>query len=202
MKLAWIDTETTGLNPCGSARIVEVACIVTDDTPGVYHELGRFHRLFGLSPDDKKVAEPKALAINGFDDGPTGDWYGAPLPSADLWRPFLALTQDTTPVAQNWPFDRGFIEEALLRHNLFPTWERRFVDVMSFSWFLSRREGLKSFSLEGVYKAVGGPPLKAHRALADLAMEMYLVKYVDRLVGGVGGPQAARLLDNLTVKAG
>lgn len=53
MTIAWIDTETTGLNPLTS-QLLEVACIITDDA---LNEIARYHAVVYASVSARVVDE-------------------------------------------------------------------------------------------------------------------------------------------------
>ena len=178
-RLAWVDVETSGLYPEKGARVVEIGLIITNDTAREYKELERFHTLIRLEPEFKKIASAAALKINGYGDDEGQEWATAPYPNAAIWKEVVRLTQDCTMVAQNWPFDQKFIESELARFNLKPKWTRRFIDVMSFSWMVTRRFGIDSFSLENAYNALGKGDIQPHRSMTDIQRCIEVVKHID-----------------------
>jgi DNA polymerase III epsilon subunit-like protein len=178
-KLAWVDVETSGLFPEKGARVLELGVVVTDDKERTYNELERYHVLIRLTPEDLKVAEREALNINGYNDGDGGEWATASYSTPAIWKEFVRITRDCTMVAQNWPFDRGFIESELKRFDLSPKWSRRFIDIQSFSWLITRRHNISSFALEKAYNALGIQELKPHRSMTDIERCIAIVKHVD-----------------------
>lgn len=57
MTLAWIDLETTGLDP-DADWVLEVACIITDDQ---FNELARFHRVLYHDPACIDSCDPSVV---------------------------------------------------------------------------------------------------------------------------------------------
>jgi hypothetical protein len=190
--LAFIDVETTGLND-QEHRVIEVAVArvrpdpVTWDTP-----LAVASFRFTPSSADMAKAEPAAFKTNGFYLGHP-DWADAlPIDSdaaTQAWNNIAKITRKATIVAQNVPFDRGFMWEELKRrgllykheqYGLLPPWERRFVELQSFSWLIAQEKGLGLFGLHHAYAAMEGPELIEHRAEADVKRGMAVMRHVYR----------------------
>ena len=99
-----LDTETTGLNPLGGHRIVEIGCIelinhmVTDQT---YHQY--------INPE--RDMPDGAFAVHGLSEEFLA---GQPLFS-DVADDFLAFIGDAPLVIHNASFDVGFINAELAR---------------------------------------------------------------------------------------
>ena len=176
-RIAWLDTETSGLDPQRD-RIIEIAIIVTD---GDLNELDHFEQKIRLSPIDRLAASPRALEINGYTDE---DWYDAPLPCKEIWQRVDDMTNGALLGGQNvTQFDSKMIAAEMMRFGLRPRWDRRMADVMGDSvrvmnYFDIRhpRTGVPTAGLEFVYDALGGPPMVTHRAMADVRRAMFVYK--------------------------
>ena len=114
------DTETTGLNPSGGDRIVEIGCVE------VYNriETGRhFHAYFNPSRPMPSEAE----AVHGLtnivlSDKPFFD---------ELADDLLAFIEDSPLVAHNASFDFGFLNFELERSGRPPVSTSRMVDTLT-----------------------------------------------------------------------
>jgi exonuclease I len=179
-KLAWVDTETSGLEPTRD-RIIEIAIVITDEHLNVFET---FERKIKLSPSDRLAASPQALLVNGYTDA---EWADAVPSDAELWGEVHRLTDGALLAGQNvTQFDSKFIAAEMMRFNLRPRWDRRMQDTMgdairamyAFDVKAPNRKGELQYTagLEHVYKALGGPDLPAHRAMADVKRAMYVYK--------------------------
>ncbi len=101
-----LDTETTGLDPRSGHRIIEIACIEIED----YIPTGKhFHRYI----DPQREIDPEAEKVHGISrrmlqGKPTFD-------HADICEAFLDFVGESTIVAHNAAFDRGFVNAELER---------------------------------------------------------------------------------------
>ena len=175
-QLAWVDTETSGLEP-DKDRIIEIAIVVTD---GDLNEIETFEQKIRLSPTDRLAASPKALEVNGYNDT---DWAEAPLPSKEIWERVYQLTNRRLLAGQNVTFDAKFIAAEMMRFGIRPGWDRRMADTMEdsirimYALGVRHPKGYPTAGLEFVYDALGGPPMPAHRAMADVRRAMFVYKY-------------------------
>ena len=176
-QLAWVDTETSGLEP-DKDRIIEIAIVVTD---GDLNEIETFEQKIRLSPTDRLAASPKALEVNGYNDA---DWAEAPLPSKEIWERVYQLTNRRLLAGQNvTQFDAKFIAAEMMRFGIRPGWDRRMADTMEdsirimYALGVRHPKGYPTAGLEFVYDALGGPSMPAHRAMADVRRAMFVYKY-------------------------
>lgn len=202
LRLAVIDTETTGVDP-QKHRVVEVAIqLATLNASGLHCEgdVRVFRQLVELycnGPDDSNY-ELEALKINGYhekhpdwantpraydqENARTTTWYNA----AYQWRDIVAMTAGRTMCAQGGSFDRDFVESelAVIRNSnpqefrdLVAAWDKRWVDTRTLCAyeFVHTDKPLKSFSLHEIYAATGGPELPSHRAEADVRRCLWLM---------------------------
>lgn len=196
--LAFVDVETTGLND-KLHRVIEIAVTRVRPDPATWDQpLAQACFRFTPSSDDIAQAEPSAFKANGFHLAHP-DWADAPPLDSDAataaWKRVAEITRKASIASQNVPFDRGFMWEELDRrgllythaqYGLLPPWERRFVELQSFSWLIAHEKGLGQFGLHYAYDAIGGPALTEHRAEADVKRGMAVMRHVhERFKRGV-----------------
>ncbi len=178
------DTETTGLDPRGGDRIVEIGCVeLVNHIPS-----GRvFHRY--LNPERTMPAE--AARIHGLDDAFLAD---KPLFAAiaDELSEFLG---EATLIAHNAEFDLGFLNAELARSGRQPLAADRLVDTLMLA---RRRHPAGPNSLDALCNRylIDTSRRTLHGALLDaqLLSEVY--------VELIGGRQAALLLGEGSMAGG
>jgi oligoribonuclease (3'-5' exoribonuclease) len=125
MKLAIVDTETTGLDP--NVHAVWEVCVITVDVDGPVWRIKADTRQVRLHEKDIAVADGKSLAINNFhrryDVGNI----------ADDATYVAAWVQEATAgrvlVGSNPSFDAAFLTRLLLTNGVLPAWHYRTVCV-------------------------------------------------------------------------
>ncbi|MEO5335440.1 MAG: DNA polymerase III subunit epsilon [Magnetospirillum sp. WYHS-4] len=99
-----LDTETTGLNPLGGHRIVEIGCVELEN----HLPTGRdFHRY--VNPERDVPAE--AFAVHGL----SAEFLSTHPTFADIAEDFLDFVGEAPLVIHNASFDLGFINAELAR---------------------------------------------------------------------------------------
>jgi DNA polymerase III epsilon subunit-like protein len=175
---AWMDTETSGLD-CEKHRVLEIAISLTRGKDRL-EIIKEFEAKIFLSAQDYKIAEPRALEVNGYT---TEEWEkcGAVISNKEVWQQVQELTAGATIANQNPRFDMGFVEAEMKRYGLVPSWQRRPYDVTTYSIVVMRalnvrnENGWPSASLADVYRALKAPPLPAeHRAMPDVRRAQFL----------------------------
>jgi DNA polymerase-3 subunit epsilon len=159
-----LDTETTGLDPAGGHRIVEIGCIELVDqmpTRRDYHEY--------INPE---MEMPEgALEVHGL----TTEFLSAKPRFAEIVESFLGFIGSDTLVVHNAPFDIGFLNAELERLSHAPLPLERAVDTV----LLARRKfpGAPA-NLDALCKRFGidNSRRTQHGALldAELLAEVYL----------------------------
>ncbi len=171
--LAFIDLETTGLNPY-KHEIIEIGCLLARQVP----ESGRGARLefiedfsIRVKPVHLENAEPEALRITGYNEA---DWLFA----SDLKPALQTLVDkatDTIMVAQNITFDWSFLSKALFDNNIQPKFHYHRIDLMSMAFMrLYHQEGVQRFSLWALAEYFGIKQERAHTALDDVRVSFQI----------------------------
>ena len=99
-----LDTETTGLNPLGGHRIVEIGCIELDNhmvTDRTFHQY--------INPERDMPEE--AFAVHGLSE----EYLGTQPVFAAIADDFLTFIGDAPLIIHNAQFDMGFINAELAR---------------------------------------------------------------------------------------
>ena len=183
MRVCWFDTETTHLDK-RKGRIIEIAATITDvdltPTGKVFETKIALppNYLEGMVEEDADNTR-QALAKNGYNDA---EWAGAPEETRELWERFRDFSEGCTMAGQNiMAFDLPWVEYRMGLFDVSPTWStRRFIDTepdcIRLAEILNVRyeSGVKTCSLGYVYRALGGPPVRAHRAMADVGMAQHV----------------------------
>jgi DNA polymerase-3 subunit epsilon len=159
-----LDTETTGLNPQGGDRLIEVGCVeLVNRIPS-----GReFHRF--INPERDVPAE--AVAVHGL----SGDFLKDKPLFADVAAEFLAFIGEDALVIHNAAFDIGFLNFELGRLSLGNITMDRVTCTLQLA---RRRHPAGPNSLDALCKRYGIDNTKRtkHGALVDslLLAEVYI----------------------------
>lgn len=171
------DTETTGLDPAGGDRIVEIGCIEMINRA----ETGRhFHSYF----NPQRSMPAGAEAVHGLSDIFLSDKPSFAERAADL----LDFIQDSPLVAHNAGFDFGFLNYELGLCGIQPVCVTRMVDTLSLA--RSKHPGAKH-SLDALCTRFGVDRSRRtkHGALLDaqLLAQVYIELTGGRQIGlGLG----------------
>lgn len=167
--LAWVDTETTGLDP-KNHELLSLALVLTDQRG---KELMRWHWKF--KPRWVERADPKALEVNGYNP----DTWGPTVSIALAMHQFVNITKDAIFCAHNVRFDYSFIAEELHRQGL--KWEGYYstLDTVMLGWYtMSRSNTLNGVSLAALCSFYGVSNDGAHDALRDVERTITVWKYM------------------------
>lgn len=159
-----LDTETTGLNPRGGDRLIEIGCVELINR----YPTGREYHVF-INPERDVPAE--AQAVHGIS---TEFLHDKPLFAA-LADEFLAFIGDASLVIHNAGFDIGFLNAELERLGKPAIGMDRVVDTLALA---RRKHPSGPNSLDALCKRYGVDNTKRvkHGALMDsvLLTEVYL----------------------------
>jgi len=150
-RLAFVDVETTGLDP-SIHEIIEFSVLFLDRSMDLS---------FKIKPQHIETAHPKALEVNGY---APEKWEGAYTPqfAAELIGPKL---KKCILVGQNINFDVGFIRALLKQEGNDTLIDRRNIDTMVLALEHLVPCGLRDASLKGICLFLGIEPEPAeHRA--------------------------------------
>jgi DNA polymerase III epsilon subunit-like protein len=162
MKLAFIDIETTGLNP-GYHQIIEIAIITEiDGKTDVY--------CTKIKPNDIHRADKKALQINGYNEI---EWIDAPY-DYEVVDEIAEKLNGCTLVGHNVQFDHEFIEDLCWRHKVKLNCRHRMIDTITLAH--EHLYFVRSHSLSSLRQCFGMSVYGSHRALKD-CHDMRLIYY-------------------------
>jgi len=116
-----LDTETTGLDPWGGHRLIEIACVELED-------LIPTGRAFHCYVDPERDIDVEAQRVHGIS---AAFLAGKPkFADVEVVEAFLEFVADTDLVAHNAAFDRGFINAELERAGRAGLPEIRWIDTL------------------------------------------------------------------------
>jgi DNA polymerase-3 subunit epsilon len=176
MREVVLDTETTGLNPTGGDRVVEIGCVeLVNHIPSGR----RFHRY--VNPERTMGIE--AARVHGLDDAFLKDKPKFAAVAGDLAE-FLA---DAVLIAHNAEFDLAFLNAEFARAGHSPIGNDRVVDTLMLA---RRKHPLGPNSLDALMARyqVDASRRVLHGALLDA--ELLAEVYIEL----IGGRQASLLL--------
>jgi DNA polymerase-3 subunit epsilon len=181
-----LDTETTGLDPEGGDRLIELGCIELMNRIPTGRE---YHRYF--TPEGRAV-HPDAEAVHGL----SGSFLINQPRFADEAPTFLEFIADAPLIIHNASFDIGFINHELERLGLAQISTTRVVDTLALA---RRRHPAGPHSLDALCKRYGidNSQRIKHGAIMDslLLASVYVELLGERQImlslGGHGSPAQA-----------
>jgi len=179
--IAFLDTETTGLDPA-KATVIEVAIIKRNLTTG---EESRFHRL--IKPTEQEIADahPKALEVNGWAADPSR-WDTAPS-MVEVGPEVVAFLKGVGfLVGHNVSFDESMLMAAFARHGVKGRIPHHKIDTVQLAREHLFPKGLKRASMDAVRDFLGWSKEGAHTAMKDTEDALRLFDLTWR--GGPTGP--------------
>jgi DNA polymerase III epsilon subunit family exonuclease len=157
-RIVAFDTETTGLNWPDGDRIIEFAAVELQlDGRGEVRGVEVYNQLF-----NPEIPIPKeASKVNGITDDKVAD---EPL-FAEAAKEVAARLEGAILIAQNLPFDYGFIRMELERAGR--SWPRTVAEVDTLPLAMQLLPHLQSYRLGSLCEAMGVSLEGAHRASND-----------------------------------
>jgi len=171
--LAFVDVETTGLDP-NVAEIIEIA-VIRENTDGTIQKL---HYL--IKPQSLNLADPHALEINGFAADPKR-WDSAPLLS-DVGDSIVDILIGCILVGHNVSFDEAMIKANLTRAGIDISrvpYHKIDTVTLVLEWLFPL--GLRSASLDRVREFLRWSKEGAHTAEKDVEDTRRLFRLLWRL---------------------
>ncbi|WP_018949761.1 DNA polymerase III subunit epsilon [Thioalkalivibrio sp. ALMg11] len=169
MRQIVLDTETTGLEPSGGHRIIEIGCLELDNRRPTGRRLHEY-----LQPD--REIDAGAIAVHGI----TNEFLADKPRFADVVGEFVDFIRGAELIIHNAPFDVGFINHELgLLGDVAPAREVTEVSSVLDTLVMARRmhPGARN-SLDALCKRyeVDGSGRTLHGALldAELLADVYL----------------------------
>ena len=160
-KLAFVDIETTGIDP-SIYEIIELGVVLADLKDGVLTVVDTLD--IKVAPKNIGNADPVSLRVNGYDDA---DWVFA-IPLLDAMKTFAEKTEGAVFVAHNMMFDYGFIEKAFKDAGVENKLHFQKIDTLSLAFgVLHNADELGKLSLRALCEQFGVENKKAHSAFAD-----------------------------------
>jgi ATP-dependent DNA helicase DinG len=164
-KLAFIDVETTGLNP-DIHEIIQIGCVIAeqnwDKDKVTLKHIDEFE--LKINPENISSADPQALRVNGYTPA---EWIFA-YSINEAMKIFQEKTKDCIFVAHNVSFDSMYIEKAFIKTGLENMMHYHKLDTLSIAYArLGTRGDIEKYSLGFLCDMFGIKNQNAHTALAD-----------------------------------
>lgn len=164
--LAFIDVETTGLDPA-KHELIELGCVVVRQVPQkgkgaameVLHEVD-----LKIKMEHPELADKESLMINGY----TPEKWKDALPLMEAMEQFAEKVRGATFVAHNLLFDYGFVEAAWKKSGVKNPMHYHKLDTISIAFAkLYDDPKVEKFSLRFLCEYLGVENKNAHTALSD-----------------------------------
>ena len=157
--LAFVDVETTGLDPARH-ELLEIAVVRVDPRKLVVLEETDVR----VQPTNLADADPESLRVNGY----TPDSWDGALPLAEALDRVAPVLDGAILAGHNVGFDRAFLEAAWRSTGRSaPSLDYHVLDTVTLAWPLLRAAQIDSLSLSAVAAHLGLERARPHRALAD-----------------------------------
>lgn len=139
--LCAVDVETTGVTP-GHHDLVQICVLPLNSELKPFKDILPFY--MDMQPKRPENIDPNAMSINKLKYSEILLKAIDPYKAADLFEEWferirLPFNKRISPLAQNWPFDRGFIIDWLGQKTFEYIFDGRFRDTMSAALFCNDR---------------------------------------------------------------
>lgn len=166
--LAFIDCETTGLDP-QRHEIIEIGVLrVEPSTLAVMAEVD-----VRVVPMHLDRADPESLRINGY----CAEGWAAAVYLGEAFDQIAPLLDGAVLAGHNVPFDKGFLNEGWKRlGRVHPKVDYHTLDTVSLAWPFYSAGAVKSLSLGALCEHFGIRRVFPHRAIDDARAALELAK--------------------------
>ena len=161
MNLAFVDVETTGLDP-KKHEIIEIAILREEEDGKLLFWSTK------IKPNNIETAHPKALEVNGYS---FNEWKDSPR-LGEVVHKMFEMIDGAYFVGYNPQFDWGFIKEALDECGVQVPKRVRLIDCMPYAFEHLVPQGLESLSFDSVRAFKGWKVAKVHGATKDV-LDLY-----------------------------
>ncbi len=178
-KLAFIDTETTGLNIL-KHEVIEIGCVVVSQNwegeKPAFEVVEEFE--IKVKPERIEDADPVSLRINGYDPE---RWTDA-LPLRDAMKLLATKTDGAIMVSHNIAYDFAYLQKAFIDTGVENKMHYHMLDTISFAYAKFQNLGsVDRFSLRFLCEHFGIENKRAHTALSDAHASFELYKKLSEL---------------------
>ncbi|HQV64656.1 MAG TPA: 3'-5' exonuclease [Candidatus Paceibacterota bacterium] len=162
-RLAFVDLETTGINPF-THEIIEIGCLIAKQNDNnEWVVVDEFE--FKVKPEHIETAQQDALRINRYDESA---WMFAHTQEEAL-KTLSQKCEGCVMVGQNVSFDYAFLATKFGKYNIKDPFFYAKLDTISLAYMRFRKdETMTSFTLRELCERLGIKNEKAHSALADI----------------------------------
>jgi DNA polymerase III subunit epsilon len=173
--LAFVDTETTGLDP-ERHEIIQIGCVVVSQHTNAngtqdFTIIDEFE--LKVKPEHIETAEKVALRVNGYRPE---DWVFA-YSLKEAMQIYTKKTEGAIMVGHNLPFDYNFLSKAFSTTGVENKMHFHKLDTISIAFAKSKkREDIDKFSLYHLCQIFKIENSRAHTALADAKATFELYK--------------------------
>ena len=159
LRIAIIDTETTGLDPQTSV-VLEFAALIIEDGVVVREYETKIKPLV----QELHYAHPKALEVNGYTDEA---WEDAPSVE-EVGPDIISILDGCVLVGHNVAFDEAILRAHFASRGVKGRIPYHKIDTVSLAYEHLTPLGLESPSLDRVRDFLGWPKDRAHTAMQDV----------------------------------
>ncbi len=159
--LAFVDVETTGINP-ELYEIIELGAVIARFQNGTLEVVDKVD--LKVKPEHIETADPQSLRVNGYDESA---WLFA-YSLDEAMKVFAQKTEGAVMIAHNVSFDSAFIDGAFRKTGVPNGMHYHRLDTISIAFAKLYDQGdINKFSLRALCEYFGIENSKAHTAFSD-----------------------------------